>query len=92
MSNIGRIIKDGYCNGFFGREYDLCNSVIISECDEYILIRKENGVVEFANFQSWDCNRNEDGTLSHGICNLQHMKNDERQKFIDQWCDDPYNY
>ena len=31
MSNIGRVIKDFYCNGFFGREYDLNGSTIIAE-------------------------------------------------------------
>ena len=71
MNNIGRIIRDGYCNGFFGREYDLYGSVIIAEGDDYVVIRKENGIVEFASFQSYEYYRNEDGTLSGGICNLQ---------------------
>lgn len=86
MSNIGRVINDYYCNGYFGRDYDYCGSVIIAEEDEYIVIRKENGVVEFANFQSWDWNRNEDGTLSYGISNLQCMSREERQEIIDRWC------
>lgn len=30
MSNIGRIIQDFYCNGYFGREYDLYGAVIIA--------------------------------------------------------------
>ena len=60
MSNIGKTIRDGYCNGFFGRDFDFYGSVIIAEGEEYIVIRKENGVVVFGNFQSYDWNRNED--------------------------------
>ena len=86
MSNIGRIITDFYCNGFFGRDYDFGGSEIIAEGDEYIVIRKENGIVEFCNFQSWDWNRNEDGTLAGGISNLRCMSSYERQKMIDDWC------
>lgn len=51
ISNIGRIINDSYCNGFFGREYDLNGSTIIAEGDEWIIVRKENGYLEFGNFQ-----------------------------------------
>ena len=29
MSNIGKTIRDGYCNGFFGRDFDFYGSVII---------------------------------------------------------------
>jgi len=86
MSNIGRIIKNGYCNGFFGRDYDFHNTVIIAEGDEYIVIRKENGIVEFGNLQSWDWNRNDDGTLSYGISNLQCMSREKKQELIDSWC------
>jgi len=86
MSNVGRIIRDGYCNGFFGRDYDFYGSVIIAEGDEYIVIRKENGIVEIGNFQSWDWNRNEDGTLAYGISNLQCMSGDKKQELIDSWC------
>lgn len=86
MSNIGRVIRDGYCNGYFGRNYDYDGSVIIAEGDEYIVIRKENGIIEFANFQDWDWNRNEDGTLSHGISNLCCMSKEDKQMMIDEWC------
>jgi len=77
---------DKYCNGFFGRDYDFHNSVIIAEGDEYIVIRKENGIVEFGNLQSWDWNRNDDGTLSYGISNLQCMSREKKQELIDSWC------
>lgn len=50
MNNIGRIITDFYCNGYFGRTYDLTGSEIIEEADEYIIIKKPNGVIDFANF------------------------------------------
>ena len=86
MSNIGRKIIDFYCNGYFGREYDLSGAVIIDEGDEYIVIRKENGIVDFCNLQRWDWNRNEDGSLAGGISNLQCMDSKERQELIDSWC------
>jgi hypothetical protein len=86
MSNIGRIITDFYCNGFFGRDYDFNGSEIIAEGDEYIVIRKKNGIVEFGNFQNWDWNRNEDGTLASGISNLSCMSHEEKQNLIDEWC------
>ena len=86
MGNVGRVIRDGYCNGFFGRDFDFHGSIIIAEAEEYIVIRKENGIVEFGNFQSWDWNRNEDGTLSSGISNLQCMSVSNRQELIDSWC------
>jgi hypothetical protein len=86
MNNVGRIITDFYCNGYFGRDYDFSNSVIIAEGDEYLVIRKENGIVETCNFQYWDWNRNEDGTLAYGISNLTCMDSKEKQKLIDAWC------
>ncbi len=70
MSNIGRVITDGYCNGFFGRDFDFNDSIIVAEGDEWIVIKKPNGIYEFDNFQTWDWNRNEDGTLAYGISNL----------------------
>jgi len=85
-SNIGRTIKDSYCNGYFGRDYDFCNSVIIAEGDEYLVIRKENDIVCFCNFQNWNYNRNDDGTLSYGISDLSCMSYEDRQKLIDSWC------
>lgn len=86
MSNIGRIISDGYCNGFFGRCYDLAGAVVIAEGDEYLVIRKKDGIIDFCNFQSWDWNRNEDGSLSVGISNLRCISEQEKQELIDDWC------
>lgn len=88
MNNVGRIITNFYCNGYFGRNYDLEGSEIIAEGDEYLVIRKENGIVKTCNFQSWDWNRNEDGTLTGGISNLRCMDRQEKQKLIDSWCVD----
>ncbi len=86
MSNIGRKITDFYCNGYFGRDYDLNGAEIIGEGEEYLVIRKENGIVCFCNFQSWYWNRHEDGSLAGGISNLRSMDSKERQELIDSWC------
>lgn len=83
-SNVGRIITDYYCNGFFGRDYDFSGSEIIAEGDEWIVIKKPNGIIEFGNFQTWDWNRNSDGTLSAGISNLSTRA--DKQELIDSWC------
>ncbi len=84
MSNVGRIIRDSYCGGFFSRDWDFYGSVIVAEDDEWIVIKKENGVCEFGNFQRWDWNRNEDGSLASGISNLQTRT--DKQELIDEWC------
>lgn len=87
MSNIGKKIRDRYCNGFFGLDFDFYGSVILAGGDEYIVIRKENGIVAFGNFQSYDWNKNEDGSLSSGTSNLQCMSSDRKQELIDSWCE-----
>lgn len=51
MTNVGRVIKDAYCNGYFGRGYDLEDAVIINEGAEYIVVRKDDGLVDFCSFQ-----------------------------------------
>lgn len=84
MSNVGRKITDFYCGGFFGREYDLTGAEIAAESDEWIVIKKENGLFEFGSFQRWDWNRNEDGSLSLGVSNL--TTDTDRQELIDEWC------
>lgn len=86
MSNVGKIITNSYCNGYFGRNYDLYGAKIVAEDDDYLVIRKTNGVVEFCNFQSWDWNRNEKGEFSGGISNLKTMSEKEKQQLIDSWC------
>ncbi len=82
MNNIGRIITDFYCNGYFGRTYDLTWSEIIEEADEYIIIKKPNGVIDFANFQHYDWNDNNE------VCNVYCMSSIEKQNLIDSWCDE----
>jgi hypothetical protein len=83
-SNVGRIINNYYCNGFFGRDYDFSGSEIIAEGDEWIVIKKSNGVIEFGNFQTCVWNRHPDGTLATGISNLQTRT--DKQELIDEWC------
>lgn len=86
MKNIGRIITDSYCNGYFGREYDFSGSEIIAEGDEFLVIRKEDGRVAFCDFQKFDWNINEDGTLSSRVSNVTCLSEEERQELIDSWC------
>lgn len=86
-NNIGRIITDGYCNGFFGRDYDFFGAVIVAEAPEYLVIKKADGRFDFCSFQDYDWHRNEDGTLNgDGIKNLTCMSEDRRQELIDSWC------
>lgn len=87
MDNIGRIITDFYCDGHFGREYDMSRAEIIGEGDNYVVIRKESGVVAFASFQEFDWNRNEDGTLSGGVSDVRDWSQEEIKKTIDKWCE-----
>lgn len=47
---IGLKITDFYCNGFFGRDFDLEGSTILHADNDYLVIRKTNGVVESAWF------------------------------------------
>jgi hypothetical protein len=50
MDNVGRKIKDSYCNGFAGRRYDLEGSIIEHEGDDYMVIRTEKGEPIFIGF------------------------------------------
>jgi hypothetical protein len=43
MSNIGRVIKDFYCNGFAGRRYDLEGGVIEAEAHDWVIVRTVSG-------------------------------------------------
>lgn len=54
MSNIGKIIKDFYCNGFAGRRYDLTDSVIEAEGKDWAVIRTELGEPIFIKFDNCD--------------------------------------
>lgn len=42
MNNVGKKIKDFYCNGFAGRRYDLEGSTIEAEGQDWIVIRTVN--------------------------------------------------
>jgi len=48
--NTGKKIKDFYCNGFFGRNYDLTDARIEGEGDDWIVVRMTDGSVEIASF------------------------------------------
>jgi len=48
--NTGKTIKDSYCNGCFGRRYDLIGSIIEAEGYDWIVIRTNEGRPEFASF------------------------------------------
>jgi hypothetical protein len=52
MSNIGRIIQNHFCNGYFDRShnYDLGGAVIIAEDDDWVVVRQEDGKPAFASF------------------------------------------
>jgi hypothetical protein len=47
--NIGKVITDFYCNGKFGRRYDLAGAIIEAEGKDWILIRIKD-VVDVAHF------------------------------------------
>lgn len=47
----GLEITDFYCNGFFGRRYDLSGSIIIRNGSDYITIRDNEGEVHTAYFE-----------------------------------------
>ena len=49
-SNIGRTIKDFYCNGYFGRRYDNEDSIIEAEGIDWIVVRRDDGTADFASF------------------------------------------
>jgi len=50
MDNIGKIIKDFYCNGYAGRRYDLAESVIEAEGKDWIVCRTDKGEVVLMDF------------------------------------------
>lgn len=54
MSNIGKEIKDFFCNGFAGRRYDLTGSIIEAEGEDWIVIRTDEGEPIFMDLQGWD--------------------------------------
>jgi hypothetical protein len=70
---VGMTIQDFYCNGFFGRTYDMEGSVIIGfgtdHNDEYYLrVKKLDGDIEVAHFGSRDL--------------------DMVEEYIEEWCDE----
>lgn len=51
-SNIGKKITDGYCNGYFGRIYDLAGSRIEGEAEDWIVVRLKDDSVHIARFDN----------------------------------------
>jgi hypothetical protein len=51
---VGLEIKDFYCNGFFGRDYDLKGAIIIENTSKSITIRKRDGKIEQTDIDGWD--------------------------------------
>jgi hypothetical protein len=54
MSNIGKEIRDFFCNGFAGRRDDLTGSIIEAESHDWIVIRTTEGEPIFMDFTGWD--------------------------------------
>lgn len=46
MSNVNKKITNFYCNGFFGRRYDLTDVVIEAEGKDWIVIRPAKEAVD----------------------------------------------
>ncbi len=49
--NVGKVITDFYCNGKFGRRYDLAGTTIEAEGKDWIVIRTKDSV-DVAHFTS----------------------------------------
>lgn len=75
MNNTGRVIQDGYCNGFAGRRYDLDGSIIEIDWHDYIIIRTKDNEPVFIAF--FEINDNKYISLAH-----------TKQYWIDEWCND----
>ena len=76
MNNIGRKIKDFYCNGFAGRRYDLEGSIIEHEGDDYMVIRTDKGEPIFIGFFTFD----------NGEIYKDGWHYKDKQEMIDWWC------
>ena len=50
VKNIGKVLK-GYCNGYFGRD-SYGDKTIEAEGIDWIVVRCENGKVDFTSFNS----------------------------------------
>ena len=54
MSNIGLKITDSYCNGFAGRRYDLADSIIEAEGEDWVVIRTIEDESIHLDLKGWD--------------------------------------
>lgn len=55
----GKEIRSFYCNGFFGRRYDLTGSVIVSNTWDSITIETPEGEVITADLTGWEAGMQE---------------------------------
>lgn len=76
MSNVGKIITDGYCNGFCGRIYTLEGSVIEAEGEDWVVIRETTGEHHFISFQYQDGTFFDDSVFK---------TRRDKQELIDNW-------
>ena len=74
ISNIGKIIKDFYCNGFAGRRYDLDSAIIEAEGTDYIILRLQTGEPVPITFTNWDHGKYVGSYSAHN-----------KQEWIDAW-------
>ncbi|PEF30334.1 hypothetical protein CON39_11720 [Bacillus thuringiensis] len=54
-SLVGKEIKDFYCNGYFGRRYDLEGSIIMEVGSDHITVRTKEGSFATAHFDGDWC-------------------------------------
>lgn len=67
MSNVGKIIKKSYLNGFAGRNYDSDGSVIIADGGDWLVIVDTNGQKSFIDLQDYPSENRQD--LINEWCN-----------------------
>ncbi|PEN97775.1 hypothetical protein CN553_12045 [Bacillus cereus] len=52
---VGMEIKDFYCNGFFGRTYDLEGAIVVSNGSDWVNVRTRYGNLHTAHFTNgWE--------------------------------------
>ena len=53
-SYAGETIRSFYCNGFFGRRYDLSGSIVLSNTWNAVTIQTDEGEVITADLEGWE--------------------------------------
>jgi hypothetical protein len=83
FQNIGRVIKDDYCDGYNGHDYGMYEAVIVAEGESWIVCKKKDGEIVFFDFQIFEWDRRADG---YPIKKINLRTNPEKQQLIDKWC------